>query len=211
MQAGAAPCTPAGGWRRPLQTTPRPEGRTLPLAGSVPGSGAGRAICFGWRRICGRGGVRASVVPLGHAAAGLWPVACALACGAVGRHAGTGRAQPAGVGRRARPGLKPVPQLGRPRAAGTARASCLGSRGEAPGAGSGEGAASPPCRRGAGRQRPQKRVGTLPTAGAAAPAKTRGHAPHSRGAGAAAPRKTASSLMSSPYAILQTHGYQQLH
>jgi hypothetical protein len=61
---GLCPLHPAGGGVRPLQTSPRPEGRPMPPAGSVLDSGTGRAIRRGRQRISCRGGVEASVVPL---------------------------------------------------------------------------------------------------------------------------------------------------
>src|SRR5690606_1628268 len=60
---GLRPLHPRRSGRCPLRTTPKPEGRTVPTVGGVPVSLSGRAIRLGRRRISGRGGVRASVVP----------------------------------------------------------------------------------------------------------------------------------------------------
>src|SRR5690606_31691847 len=61
---GRLPPRPRRSGRCPLRTTPKPEGRTVPPPGGVPDSLSGRAIRLARRQISGRGGVRASVVPL---------------------------------------------------------------------------------------------------------------------------------------------------
>ena len=63
------------------------------------------------------------------------------------RHAVTDRAQPAGESHRARPRLKPVDETREQISGGTALASGLGSRGEAPGAGGVGGRTRAPRRR----------------------------------------------------------------
>jgi hypothetical protein len=149
-QGGSAPCTPAEVGAAPSGPPPDPRAvlcRRLAACSTQvraePSAAAGSDSLVGvvWKhRLCCR--------YISHFAFCILHAAFAKARRNV---------QGATSGRGPRPALwhKPVPAPGRPRAAGTGRASSLGSRGDSPGAGGPGGPAAALLGRGAGRQRPQ--------------------------------------------------------